>query len=353
MIKYDSDGTISYLLGKAICEALEIPVITDTAAADMFAGGSQLASSTLEYELKGKKAYIWGAGFLRNPNQYAQKRLQRILADKTILAVRGDLSKEWLARLGIENTAVIGDLYLLTSLVFPKTVEKNGKTLVVTDNRELSELQSKFNSVDFLSTSTSDVTAFLDTLVKYSKVYSTSISAISIAHSYGIQAAYLRTEPFKKNDKFFKIEDYYTQFSTSFQVFNQPSGAILFSPSTTAVEEIQKRLLKALPAELVSAKVTSLLEPPAQTEHNVFVTDRTKTVTVTVSSNKIDNVWSFAADALGITTADIETISIGVPDDVEMEYTDGESWTIEDDQYIIVDKKAVVQDGDGAVDDEL
>ena len=266
MIKYDSDNTISYLLGKSICEVLDIKADTF----DIFAGGSQLATSVLDYEPTGK-CYIWGSGYLRNPNLYSQPRLTRILENKEVLAVRGKLSKEWLNKVTDNKypDVTVADIYLLTSLLFTRKdlqdsdlIIQDGSKLLITDDRETSELTQKYADKGFEILSTNNITVreFLKKLITASEVVTTSASIISAAHSYGIKAGYLRTEPFKKNDKLFKLEDYYSQFeNTRLSIAHELDEVQPSLPGEDEIKAIQIKALEALKGELVTEKVTSLL----------------------------------------------------------------------------------------------
>lgn len=266
MIKYDSDNTISYLLGESICKKLNITADSF----DIFAGGSQLATSVLDYEPT-DKCYIWGSGYLRNPNLYSQPRLTRILENKEVLAVRGKLSKEWLNKVTDNkySDVTVADIYLLTSLLFTRQdlqgsdlIIQNDSKLLISDSREEPELTQKYADKGFEIVSTNNITVveFLKKLITASEVVTTSAAVLAAAHSYGIKAGYLRTEPFKKNDKLFKLEDYYSQFEkTRLSIAHDLEEVQVSLPSEDEIKEIQIKGLEALKDELVTEKVTELL----------------------------------------------------------------------------------------------
>lgn len=316
MIKYDSSNDVCYMLGRRICEALSLPVEREEDP-DIFAGGSQLASSSMDFVNGKRPVFIWGCGYLRNPTQYNKTRLIRILRNKEILAVSGNLTKEYCESLGyFPSYAVVGNLYLLTKLIFPvegtalngvdsieaqslpegMTLESlKDNVLIVSDNKNLTTLKEKFPAgANFLSTN-SDTMIFLKVLTSASQVLTTSASVLAIAHSYGIPAGYLRVEPFKKNDRIFEIEDYYSQFNEDFTVFTgikSLAGNAITCPSESKIEAIQKNLLVVLPESLTNYKVSKLMAENLGVDDNIEVPAETASGKVNVKIS-LDNGMTF------------------------------------------------------------
>lgn len=279
MIKYDSSNDICYMLGSRMCQLLRLPVEKEENP-DIFAGGPQLASSVMDYVNGKRTVFVWGSGYLRNPAQYNKNRLIRILQNKQLLAVSGNLTKEFCEKLGyFPSYATVGNLYLLTSLIWPKEgkaidnresieaqvlppeMDLENRILIVTDDRTLPTVRSKFPSADFLSTNTTTLN-FLKVVSSAKQILTTSASVLAIAHSYGIPAGYLRVEPFKKNDRIFEVEDYYSQFGEDFTVFtsiNSLAGNAITCPSEIKIKSIQGDLLRVLPESLTNYRVSKLM----------------------------------------------------------------------------------------------
>lgn len=139
-------------------------------------------------------ATVWGSGILNAKLTY---RLKGRKLD--IRAVRGPITRAILLDYGFLVPTIYGDpAILMPEVYYPQNVNKNGRScLVVHKDYDLSTndiTQINKNKIDKLDIRTDDYKSFIDQLISYDKVISSSLHGIIIAESYGVKAILLKPQ---------------------------------------------------------------------------------------------------------------------------------------------------------------
>lgn len=156
--------------------------------------------SLLDYT--NNKCLIWGTGFRGYSSYYR---------GGTVYAVRGKLSREKLPTK--YRDVPIGDPAILLPLIYPGKKGTNpNKIVIIPHYYDYDDLFKRFsNRYDFLDVRTTDVGGFINKLLNYDYVLSTSLHGLIISHSYGIRAIWIHngdigTDSFKFHDYFSSVE---------------------------------------------------------------------------------------------------------------------------------------------------
>ncbi len=203
-----------------------------------------------------KNAIVWGSGF----REYNSKTK----ANK-ILAVRGFLSKK-LLNISSNNRIEIGDPAILLPIVYPREVNGTKKIAIIPHYKEVENFKNfNTNQYDIIDPRTSDIEEFINKIVQYEYVLSSSLHGIIISHSYGVKALWIKYGNVGSSD--FKYHDYFSSVNISnypelnaLKAIELPVAEIenLFKIYTKQsfpqceLSEIQKKLIKCAPFNLKS-----------------------------------------------------------------------------------------------------
>lgn len=148
---------------------------------------------------------VWGAGFSR--------QAQTCGCNAKFLAVRGPVSYRMLRERGVVCNPVIGDPALILPRLYqprrPSQLRKRGFVMHVVEYQQpklRQAMQDEFRHV--ISPTTYTVWDFIDELVKYREIYSSSLHGVILAHAYGIPATWVKISNILKTDGT-KFQDYY------------------------------------------------------------------------------------------------------------------------------------------------
>lgn len=144
-----------------------------------------------------KKSVVWGSGFREyNSKTNATK----------IYAVRGYLSKNLLNH---NDNVQIGDPALLLPIIYNKQKIQSNNIAIIPHYKEV-ETFVDFNRFcyDIIDTRTDNIEAFIDKIVKYKYIISSSLHGVIIAHAYGIKALWIKHGGVGSSN--FKYFDYFS-----------------------------------------------------------------------------------------------------------------------------------------------
>lgn len=183
---------------------------------------------------------IWGTGFNSTKPSDAYS-----FTDLDVRAVRGPVTRDFLARRGIKAPNVFGDPGILASKYIPGSIEKKYDYTFIP---HISESPTKYRADRVLETKGS-VLNFISELTKSKLVLSSSLHGVILAESYGIPAILVIND---NGEGIEKYHDYYEGTDrSSFKVCSSVQEALSTSlNSSLDVFGVQDRLLRAFPYEL-------------------------------------------------------------------------------------------------------
>lgn len=208
--------------------------------AHLFAVGSIMASVP-----RAEKAAVWGTGIMFE--EHSWKNLKNV----DILALRGKLTAE---RMGVDTDIPLGDPALLVSRYYKKAWRKKYKLGViphyVDKDHELAEFAK--NRKDVLLIDVFDTPENVCRQVSSCRaVVSSSLHGIIVAHSYGVQAAWVELSD-KVAGSGFKFRDYYSVFDRQpdkigvTDVMDLNLKKSTWAPTQKVITQLSDNLIKAL-----------------------------------------------------------------------------------------------------------
>lgn len=169
---------------------------------------------------------VWGTGIMRDSDP--------IERNATYLAVRGPLTGEKV------NCSVYGDPALLCSKLFPMPKASAEITGFIPHYVDYGiALENKINILN------KDPLEVVKKLTQCSKVISTSLHGIILAHAYGIPAAWWRASD-KLNGDDSKFQDYALSVGIELPAAQNLSELVYEKPEQRKIEEIQENLIDVL-----------------------------------------------------------------------------------------------------------
>lgn len=152
-----------------------------------------------------KNAVVWGSGFREYNSQTNAIN---------ILAVRGYLSRNLLNN---QDKIVVGDPALLLPIIYPKKQCIQKKIAIIPHYKEVNIFKEfNTNNYDIIDPRTTNVEDFINKIVQYEYILSSSLHGVIISHSYGIKALWIRHGNVGSSD--FKYYDYFS----SVNIINYP-----------------------------------------------------------------------------------------------------------------------------------
>ena len=225
--------------------------------------GIELVDSTLETKhlyavgsilLGWQDSVIWGSGFISK--EHSKKTLflsslHRLLHKTDVRAVRGPISLGILKDMRIvkpdRNDIKFGDPAILLPLIYPKKPSHKKRFLVIPHYSKL----DNYKKYDCISTFCSNYTAFIDRVLEYDLIISSSLHGLILAESYGIPAVMLMDTPMKDITKY--KDWYYSTNRYQFPVANTVEEAIKIVPSRinmSVLTSMQKDLIDCFPRDI-------------------------------------------------------------------------------------------------------
>jgi pyruvyltransferase len=206
--------------------------------------GSILRSANAE-------CYVWGSGFIEKSDKPKG-------APKSITALRGPLTHQRLAQLGISAPKVYGDPALLTSRFLKKDYQPDGHTIGIiphfADFEFFNSIKSKIDkNYKLIDIRTSNIVKFVNEIINCEYIISSSLHGIVVSESYGIPSVWCELSD-NVVGKGFKFWDY---ISSSNRIVSKANleDIIQFRshkyilPNIKNISEIQDRIYNSFPVE--------------------------------------------------------------------------------------------------------
>jgi hypothetical protein len=148
-------------------------------------------------------AIVWGTGIIA--------ATAKPPAGATYKAVRGPLTREAVIAAGGRCDEVYGDAAILTPDILPiiGRISRPVEWAVILQRREAEQWQRfiSTSAANFIHTRTADVANFVSHIAGATKVLSSSLHGLILAHAYGIPAAWLKCSDLPMGDGL-KFRDY-------------------------------------------------------------------------------------------------------------------------------------------------
>lgn len=164
-----------------------------------------VVGSSLERAQK-RHGVVWGAGFI-DPTQGIRR------APAHIFAVRGHLSRERLAELGVDCPPTVGDPALLMPRLYtPRPLKRRYRVGVIGHcyERDLELIAPAVLPGDYLSIDiTGDIFEVIDQVCACDEILSSSLHGLACAEAYGVPSRWIKLSD-RPAGKGFKFHDFYS-----------------------------------------------------------------------------------------------------------------------------------------------
>lgn len=200
-----------------------------------------------------KKSVIWGSGIIN----------QKLSVKATdFRAVRGPETRAFLLSKGLDCPEVYGDPALLLPDYYHPEIQKKYELGIIphyNDYKQVSKLYDMDANIKVIDIMTSDVEEKTKEILECSKIISSSLHGVIVAHAYNIPVLCV-----KFSDKIFgngiKYRDYYNSLDLDFmQPYEMPNKRYDFKelirilneravmPDTIRLDHLKKKLLSSCP----------------------------------------------------------------------------------------------------------
>ena len=166
---------------------------------------------------------LWGTGV----NGKAEKVLHRFQS-LDVRAVRGPVTRDYLAGMGIRSPEVYGDPGMMISSVFPPVRKRQGLALLIPNYNDFHLFDGQESGVRIVSPFT-DLKTVTELISSAEIVFSSSLHGLVFAEAYNVPAVLLL--PPGHAESIVKYEDYYNGSGRrSFPVATSLNEALRISP---------------------------------------------------------------------------------------------------------------------------